>query len=121
MDYKVLLFDLDTSSTGHENEDEEDKEADEIRYGMSEESLAAQPQLKQDFIERLASILNNDRNLAEKIAIGCQQAAKSASFVHFWAFNALWITFNNRRDAQTGSKLTMKQLLEQAHQEKMQM
>ena len=42
MDYKVLLFDLDSSGTGTSgNEDEEDKEADEIRYGMSEESLAA--------------------------------------------------------------------------------
>ena len=39
MDYKVLLFDLESS--GNDNKDEEDKEADEIRYGMSEESLAA--------------------------------------------------------------------------------
>ena len=45
MDYKVLLFDLDLNNENN-NKNEEDKEADEIRYGMSEESLAASPLLK---------------------------------------------------------------------------
>ena len=103
MDYKVLLFDIDTPSN---QEDEVEKEANEIRLGLSAESLAAKPLLKADFIERLNSILN-DRGMSEKIALGCQQAASSACFVHFWAFNALWITLNCRKD-DADKKLTMK-------------
>ena len=103
MDYKVLLFDIDTPSN---QDDEVEKEANEIRMGLSAESLAAKPLLKADFIERLNSILN-DRGMSEKIALGCQQAASSACFVHFWAFNALWITLNCRKD-DADKKLTMK-------------
>ena len=67
MDYKMLLFDIDTPL----NQDEEpEKEADEIRLGLSTESLAAKPLLKADFIDRLSSVLN-DRAMSEKIALGC--------------------------------------------------
>ena len=44
MDYKVLLFDIESPQSNQE--DEADKEADEIRMGFSVESLAAKPLLK---------------------------------------------------------------------------
>ena len=69
MDYKVLLFDIESLQSNQD--DEADKEADEIRMGISVESLAAKPLLKQDFINRVDSAINN-RALAEKIALGCQ-------------------------------------------------
>ena len=51
-----------------------------------------------------------DRELAEKIAVGCQQAARSICFVHYWSFNALWLGFNSSKGG--SKKLTMKQLME---------
>lgn len=108
----MLLFDIDS-----ENQDEEpEKEADEIRHEMSLESLSAKPLRKLEFIRRVKNILN-DQSMAEKVALGCQEAAHSPGFVHFWAFNALWITINCGGGA-GGKKLTMKQLLEQADREK---
>ena len=43
MDYKVLLFDIESASN---QEEEMEKEADEIRLGFSNEILAAKPLLK---------------------------------------------------------------------------
>jgi len=55
--------------------------------------------------------------LAEKIALGCQQVARSVCFVHYWAFNSLWVTFNCKSGA-GNTKVAMKTLLELAAQDK---
>jgi len=55
MDYKVLIFDIDSQN----QDDEPEKEADEIRQGLSIESLSARPLLKRDFINRVTGIVND--------------------------------------------------------------
>ena len=58
---------------------------------LAEESLAAIPLMKEEFIEKVNTYLLKDMTLTEKIALGCQQMARSVCFVHYWAFNALWV------------------------------
>ena len=72
--------------------------------------MSAIPLIKEEFIHKIDQQILKDRDLAETIALGCQQVARSVCFVHYWAFNALWITFNCQKS--TTGKLTMKQLLE---------
>ena len=76
--------------------------------------MFAIPLMREEFIERITTELLEDRELAEKIAIGCQQVARSVCFIHFWAFNALWIAFHSEQDE---NKPTMKQLLERANED----
>lgn len=58
---------------------------------LAEESLAAIPLMKEEFIEKVNTYLLKDMTLTETIALGCQQMARSVCFVHYWAFNALWV------------------------------
>ena len=77
--------------------------------------------MKEEFIDKLVTCVFDDQEheLANKIALGCQQVARSVCFVHFWAFNSLWLTFNQkRRDEKTNQSTQLKQLLEKAEQEK---
>ena len=74
------------------------------------------PLMKEEFVEKVNKVLN-DMQLSERIALGCQQAGRSINFIHYWAFNALWLKFNSQRD-KNGKKMTSKQLQEQAAKEK---
>ena len=106
INYKDFIFEIEDI-----DENEDDKDADDVRLALSQESMTAIPLMREEFITRVDQNYLNDRALAEKIAIGCQQVAKSVCFVHYWAFHALWLSFNSQRDK---DKLTMKQLLERA-------
>lgn len=95
--YKVLIFELEEDDADRViDKNEEDKDADDIRYEASEETLRAIPMMKEEFIDKLVSSVfdEQEHDLANKIALGCQQVARSVCFVHFWAFNSLWLTFN---------------------------
>ena len=74
---------------------------------MSEENINAIPLMKEEFVEKINDSILNDLDLSEKIALGCQQIARSICFVHYWAFNSLWIKFNTN-EADGGQKLGMK-------------
>ena len=73
MDYKVLIFDIDTTMTldPHSTVADEDKDADEIRQEMSEENLRTIPLMKEEFVEKVNESVLNDLEMAERIAIGC--------------------------------------------------
>ena len=68
--------------------------------------------MREEFISKINDRMLNDRALATKIAIGCQQVAKSVCFIHYWSFNALWLHYN--ADLDDSKRPTMKQLMEQA-------
>ena len=123
--YKILIFELEEEDDTDRviNKNEEDKDADDIRFEASEETLRAIPMMKEEFIDKLVSSVFDDQEheLANKIALGCQQVARSVCFVHFWAFNSLWLTFNQNPSSlkkEPNQATQLKQLLEQAEQEK---
>ena len=113
--YKVILFGIKPPKKPT-SQAEDDEDADDVRLALSSETLSAMPLMKEEFIEKVNKVLN-DLQLSERIALGCQQAGRSINFIHYWAFNALWLKFNNQRD-KNGKKMTNKQLLEQAAKEK---
>ena len=117
-DYKVLIFEIEIDSEQEEQEANNENDPDEIKYAMSIENLEAIPMMRDEFIETLVKDVFDDQEheLALKIALGCQQVARSVCFVHFWAFNSLWLKFNTDKGAD--KKPNMKQLLEQAELEK---
>lgn len=117
-DYKVLIFEIEIDSDQEEQEANNENDPDAIKLAMSRENLQAIPMMRDEFIETLVRDVFDDQEqeLALKIALGCQQVARSVCFVHFWAFNSLWLTFNTDKGAD--KKPNMKQLLEQAELEK---
>ena len=80
---------------------------------MAADALDAKPVAKADFIREVKRYLK-DEELSEQIALGCQQAAKSPYFIHYWAFHSLFLKFNQTGD----KKKTLKELLKQAELEK---
>jgi hypothetical protein len=70
MDYKRLIFELE--SVECTPEEEENKDPEEIRRDMADESLKAIPLMKEEFIYKVSSLVIKDQLLAEKIALGCQ-------------------------------------------------
>ena len=66
MDYKVLIFNVDSKKS----EDEQDKDADDIRFALSEETLSTVPLHKDDFSQKIFAFLN-DYALVQKITLGC--------------------------------------------------
>ena len=109
INYKKYIFEMDSGDSAALALEED---PNEVRLSLSQEAMLAIPLMREEFIERVNTGLLDDFELAEKIAIGCQQVARSVCFVHYWAFNALWIAFHNEQDA---GRQTMKQLLEQAN------
>ena len=106
VDFKKFIFEIEHVG---ENTDDE-KDPDEIRLSASEEAMFAIPLMREEFMQRINEGYLDDIELAEKIAIGCQQVARSVCFVHYWAFNALWLAFHSQLDA---NKPTIKLLQEQ--------
>jgi len=58
MDYKVLIFDVESDQFSPE--EEEDKYPDEIRLAMADESLKAIPLMKEEFIHKVSSLVLKD-------------------------------------------------------------
>ena len=71
----------------------DNKNQDDMAMAISEESVFAIPIMRDEFVERVNDRFLHDKVLSEKIAIGCQQVARSVCFIHYWAFTALWISF----------------------------
>lgn len=90
--------------------------------------LKAIPLMKEEFVEKLVCQVFDEiktkeneakiEKLASLIALGCQQVARSVCFVHYWAFNSLWLTFNCD-SKEPKQKKSIKRLLEQAELEKL--
>ena len=116
MDYRVLIFDIDTDSASTE-ENQLDHDPEQIKLACSKETLDAIPLMKEEFMDKIFDSVIADRDFAEKLALGCQQIARSVCFVHYWAFNALWLTFNSSKNL--GQKKKMKELLEQAERDRL--
>ena len=52
MDFRVLIFEIDSDAL--ESDDEfDDKDSNQIKLGMSAETLAAIPLMKEEFVERI--------------------------------------------------------------------
>ena len=100
--FKNYIFEID-----QERGSEDDiKDANEIRLEIFNETRQAIPLMREEFIQRIDEELLENRELAEKIAVGCQQVGRSPCFIHFWAFHALWLVFNSEKA--NASKKTMK-------------
>ena len=95
MDYRVLIFDIETDA---ENENELDRDPEQIKLSVSKETLEAIPLMKEEFIDKIFDSVIPDRDFAERLALGCQQIARSVCFVHYWAFNSLWLTYNSTKN-----------------------
>lgn len=115
VDYKVLLFEIDTENE-YSQEEDGDRDAEDVKKILAEQSISAIPLMKEEFTHKVNREILKDQLMAEKIALGCQQVARSVCFVHFWAFNALWVKFNS--DQGDGKRDTMKALLAKVAAEK---
>ena len=68
MDYRVLLFDVEIPER---DQDQDDMDEADIKKELASISLSAIPLMKEEFIHKVHTYLN-DAVLAEKIAVGCQ-------------------------------------------------
>ena len=78
MDYKVLIFEMDTtnanedaSSTSQLNAYDADKDSHEVRIEIAKETIDAIPLMREEFVERINDNILEDLDLSERIAQGC--------------------------------------------------
>lgn len=63
MDYKVLIFDIETK-----NANDTDKDLHEVRIEIAKETIDAIPLMRDEFVEKINDNILEDLDLSERIA-----------------------------------------------------
>lgn len=114
--YKEEIFGI-TDLKDKPADDNDPEEVEDYMKRFSEQLLHGKPLKSADFVVKILPYLDNDLNIANRIASACHRASQQQDIttVQMWSFVALYTRYTSSANSK---HVTMKELLDRAAKER---